>query len=131
MRIALLVVAGIALVGFMIVAVVLPHQHDAAARDAALALIAGAEQAKQQVSASAAKTGQLTGAGLDVKVAPRNDPKFGEMKWVVTENGDIRGWNDRNALEVTMTPTIKSGRTSWNCKGFPISAMPASCGGRS
>lgn len=131
MRIALLVVAGIALVGFLVVAVVLPQQQDTAARDAALALIAGAEQARQQVSASAEKAGQLTGAGRDVRLAPLKDPKYGEMKWIVSENGDIRGWNQRNALEVTITPTMKSGRMSWHCKGFPVNAMPSSCGGRS
>ncbi|HVL35774.1 MAG TPA: hypothetical protein VM489_08910 [Burkholderiales bacterium] len=130
-RIALLVVAGIALVGFLAVAVVLPYQQEAAAREAAAALISGAESAKQQVSASAEKSGNVAGAGRGIKVAPRIDPKHGELKWIVSENGDIRGWNERNALEVTMTPSLKGGKASWNCRGFPVSAMPPHCGGRS
>jgi len=47
MRIALLVVAGLALIGFLAVAVVLPQRAGAEAREAAQALILGAELAKQ------------------------------------------------------------------------------------
>ena len=131
MRIALLVVAGLALIGFLVVAVVLPQKAGADAKDAAQALITGAEPAKQQVSASAEKSGNLSGAGKGVKVAAKSDPKHGEMKWIVSENGDIRGWNEKNALEVTMTPSLNSGKASWNCKGYPVNAMPPNCGGRS
>lgn len=130
MRIALLVVAGLALIGFLAVAVVLPQMAGADAREAAQALIAGAEPAKQQVSASAEKSGNLSGAGKGIKVAAKNDPKHGELKWIVSENGDIRGWNEKNALEVTMTPSVQSGKASWNCKGYPVNAMPQNCGGR-
>jgi hypothetical protein len=131
MRIALLVVAGLALVGFLAVAVVLPQMAGAEAKDAAQALIAGADPAKQQVSASAEKSGNLAGAGKGIKVAAKNDPKHGEMKWIVSENGAIRGWNEKNALEVTIMPTLQGGKANWVCKGYPVDAMPASCGGRS
>ena len=131
MRITLLVVAGLALIGFLIVAVVLPHKAGADARDAAQALISGAEPAKQQVSASAEKAGNLTGVGKGIKVAARADPKHGEMKWIVSENGNIHGWNERNALEVTITPSLQSGKANWNCKGYPVTVMPTNCGGRS
>lgn len=131
MRIALLAVAGLALVGFLVVAVVLPQMAGSAAREAAQALIAGTEPAKQQVGAAAEKSGKLAGAGKGVKLAPRNDPKHGEMKWIVSENGAIRGWNEQNALEVTLMPALQGGKTSWTCKGYPVSAMPVSCGGRS
>jgi hypothetical protein len=131
MRIALLVVAGLALIGFLVVAVVLPQRAGAQARDAAQALIAGAEAAKQQVGAAAAKSGKLEGSGEGVKVAPKSDPKHGEMKWVVSSNGAIRGWNEQNAIEVTLTPTLQGGQPGWTCKGYPVSAMPPSCGGRS
>jgi len=131
MRIALLVVAGLALIGFLAVAVVLPQRAGAEAREAAQALILGAEPAKQQVAAYAEKSGNLAGVGKEVKLATKSDPKHGEMKWIVSENGDIRGWNERNALEVTLTPTLQSGKASWNCKGYPITVMPANCGGRS
>src|SRR5207237_6491797 len=114
MRIALLVVAGLALIGFLIVAVVLPQKAGSDAKEAAQALISGAEPAKQQVSASAEKAGNLSGAGRDVKVAEKKDPKHGEMKWIVTENGDIRAWNKENAVEVTITPSLNSGKASWN-----------------
>jgi len=130
MRITLLVVAGVALIGYLLVAVVLPQRAGADAREAAQALISGAEPAKKQVGASAEKSGNLTGVGKEVKVSAKNDPKHGEMKWIVSENGDIRGWNEKNALEVTMTPTLQSGKASWNCRGYPVSVMPASCGGR-
>ena len=131
MRIALLVVAGIALVGFLAVAVVLPQKAGADAREAAQALISGAEPAKQQVAAFAEKSGNLAGVGKGVKVAAKADPKHGELKWIVFENGDIRGWNEKNALEVTMTPSLQSGKANWNCKGYPLTAMPQNCGGRS
>jgi hypothetical protein len=130
MRVALLVVAGLALVGFLIVAVVLPQKAGADAREAAQALIAGADPARQQVSASVEKSGQVNGVGKGIKVAARIDPKHGEMKWFVSENGDIRGWNEKNALEVTMTPSVQSGKANWNCKGYPVMAMPPNCGGR-
>lgn len=131
MRIALLVVAGLALIGFLVVAVVLPQMQGAEARDAAQALISGAEQAKRQVATLAEKSGNLFGAGKGIKVAAKNDPKHGEMKWIVSDNGDIRGWNEKNALEVTITPSLQSGKANWNCKGYPVNAMPPDCGGRS
>lgn len=131
MRAALLVIAGIALIGFLAVAVVLPSMAGAEMRDAAQALVAGAEPAKQQVGAAAEKSGKLAGSGNGVKVAPRNDPKHGELKWIVSGDGAIRGWNEKNALEVTITPTLQSGKTNWNCKGYPVDAMPVSCGGKS
>jgi hypothetical protein len=28
-------------------------------------------------------------------------------------------------------PTLQGGKTNWNCKGYPMDAMPANCGGRS
>ena len=130
MRAALLVIAGIALIGFLAVAVVLPRMAGSEAREAAQALVAGAEPAKQQVTAAAEKSGRLDGVGDGVKVAAKNDPKHGEMKWIVSQNGAIRGWNEKNALEVTLMPTLQGGKASWNCKGYPMDAMPANCGGR-
>jgi hypothetical protein len=129
MRIALLVVAGVALIGFLFVAVVLPHKAEADARHAAQALITGADPAKQQVAASVEKSGDLSGVGRGIRVASKSDAKHGEMKWIVSENGDIRGWNERNALEVTITPSLQSGKANWNCKGYPVMAMPPNCGG--
>lgn len=131
MRIALLVVAGLALVGFLVVAVFLPHKAGADAREAAQALISGADPARKQVAASAEKLGNLAGVGKGIKVSAINDPKHGEMKWIVSDNGDIRGWNEKNALEVTLTPVLKSGKANWNCKGYPVTVMPLDCGGRS
>ena len=45
-------VAGLALVGFLVVAVVLPQMAGAEAKDAAQALVAGAERGEKQVSAA-------------------------------------------------------------------------------
>lgn len=130
MRLGLIIVAGLALVGFLIVAVVLPQKEGADAKEAAQALIAGAEAAQKQVAAAAEKTGNLAGSGKEVKVAPRTDPKHGEFKWLVSDGGAIRGWNERNALEVTFTPALQGGKVSWTCRGYPVSAMPPQCGGR-
>ena len=130
MRIALLVVAALALVGFLMVAVVLPQRAGAESKEAAQALVAGADAAKQPVAAAAEKAGNLAGSGKDVKVAAKNDPKHGEMKWIVSADGAIRGWNEKNALEMALTPSLSGGKVSWNCKGYPVSAMPVSCGGR-
>jgi hypothetical protein len=129
MRMSLLIVAGVALAGFLAV-VFLQQKEGAERREAAQMLISGAESAKKQLAASAEKSGNLAGVGKEVKISAKADPKYGEMKWIVLENGDIRGWNEKNALEVTMTPTLQAGKASWNCKGYPITAMPASCGGR-
>jgi hypothetical protein len=131
MRIALLTIAGLALIGFLVVAVVLPQMAGAEAKDAAQTLIAGAEPAKQQVGAAAEKSGNVAGTGKGVKVVSKNDPKHGEMKWIVSENGAIRGWNEQNAIEITMIPALQAGKASWTCRGYPVNAMPASCGGRS
>jgi len=130
MRLGLIIVAGLALVGFLIVAVILPQKEGADAKEAAQALIAGAEAAQKQVAAAAEKGGNLAGSGKDVKVAPRTDPKHGEFKWLVSDGGAIRGWNERNALEVTFMPALQGGKVSWTCRGYPVSAMPPQCGGR-
>jgi hypothetical protein len=130
MRAALLVIAGLALIGYVAVAWVLPSMAGSEVRAAAQALVMGAEQAKQQVAARAEKSGNLAGAGNGVKLIEKDDAKYGKMKWIVAENGAIRAWNEQNALEVTFTPALQSGKTIWSCKGYPVDAMPASCGGR-
>ena len=130
MRIALLVVAGLALIGFLAVAVVLPQMAGAEAKEAAQALVAGTEPARQQVGAAAEKSGKLAGSGKDVKLAPKSDARHGELKWIVAEDGAIRGWNEKNAIEIAVMPTLGGGKVSWNCKGYPMAAMPAACGGR-
>lgn len=131
MRAALLAVAGLALIGFLAVAVVLPRMSGSEAREAGAALVSGAEAAKQQVAAAAEKSGKLEGSGAGIRLASRSDPKHGELKWIVSENGAIRGWNEKNALEVTLLPTLQAGKVSWNCRGYPVDAMPPSCGGKS
>ena len=130
MRIGLLVVAGLALIGFLVVAVVLPQMAGTEAKEAAQALVAGAQPAQQQVSAAAEKNGNVSGAGKGVKLAAKNDPKHGDLKWIVGDDGAIRGWNEKNALEIALTPSLQGGKLGWNCKGYPVSAMPTSCGGR-
>jgi hypothetical protein len=130
MRVVLLMVAGLALAGFLVVAVVLPRMAGAETKEAAQALVSGVDAAQKQVSANAEKAGNFGGAGKDVKVAPRNDAKHGEMKWLVAENGAIRGWNEKNAIEITLTPSMAGGKVAWACKGYPVGAMPASCGGQ-
>jgi len=130
MRVGLLVVAALALIGFVVVAVVLPQAQGTKAKEAAQALVAGAQPAQQQVGASVEKSGNLAGAGRGVKVAEKTDPNYGRLKWIVAEDGAIRGWNEQNVLEIALTPTLQAGKVSWTCKGYPISAMPASCGGR-
>jgi len=130
MKIGLLVVAALALVGFIMVAVVLPQKAGADSKEAGEALVAGAESAKQPVATAAEKAGNLAGSGNGVKVAAKNDPKFGELKWLVEAGGTIRGWNEKNALEIAVTPTLSGGKVSWTCRGYPVSAMPTSCGGR-
>ena len=129
MRVGLLVVAALALIGFVVVAVVLPQMAGAKSREAAEALIAGAEPAKQQIAANMQRSGALTGAGKGVKVAPQ-DSKHGNLKWIVEDDGAIRGWNEQNALEIAVTPLLQGGKLTWSCKGYPVSAMPQACGGR-
>jgi hypothetical protein len=129
MRIGLLIVAGLALAGFLVVAVVIPQMAGNESKDAAQALISGAAPAQLQVAAAAEKSGALANSGKGVKIAPKNDPKHGELKWLVSDEGAIRGWNEKNALEVTFTPALQGGKATWSCRGYPVSAMPASCGG--
>jgi hypothetical protein len=130
MRAALLVIAGLALVGFVAVSFVLPQMAGTEAKEAAQALIAGADAPKQQIVAVAEKAGNLTGAGNNIKVASRSDPKYGELKWIVEANGAIRGWNEKNAIEISVTPALKDGKVGWICRGYPNASMPAACGGR-
>jgi len=129
MRNVLLGVAVLALIGFIVVAFVLPKMSGDESRSAAQALIAGADTAKKQIEAAAQKAGKLDGAGQGVKIAAQVDPKHGEMKWLVEDNGTIRAWNANNAIEIAITPSLRDGKTSWACKGYPNDAMPASCGG--
>lgn len=131
MRATLIVVAILALAGFIAVAVVLPQMAGSEAREAAQALITGADAARQQVAAAAQQSGKLAGAGKDIKVPSRTDPKHGELKWIVELNGAIRGWNEKNAIEVSIVPNQQGGTLAWSCRGYPITAMPASCGGKS
>ena len=131
MRAALIVIAVLALAGFIAVAYVLPQMAGSDAKEAAQALIAGADAAQQQVAAAAEKVNNVGGSGRDVKVATRSDAKHGELKWIVETNGAIRAWNEKNAIEVSVMPALQGGKVSWNCRGYPITAMPASCGGKS
>jgi len=130
MRIGLLIVAALALIGFIVVAFVLPQMAGTESKEAAQALVSGAQPAQQQVGTAAEKAGNLNGAGKGVKVAAKNDPKYGELKWIVGEDGGIRGWNEKNALEIALTPSLQAGKVNWNCKGYPVNAMPSTCGGR-
>jgi len=130
MRAALLVIAGLALVGFIAVSFVLPQMAGADAKEAAQALVTGADAPKKQVAAAAEKAGNVTGAGAGVKVASTNHPKYGELKWIVEGNGAIRGWNEKNAIEISVTPKLEGGKVSWTCRGYPNASMPATCGGR-
>lgn len=130
MRAALLVIAGLALIGFIAVSFVLPNMAGKEAQEAAQALIAGTEALKSQVAAAAEKAGNLAGAGANIKAANKADPKFGELKWIVEQNGAIRGWNEKNAIEISLTPSLQGGKVGWACRGYPNAAMPANCGGR-
>jgi len=129
MRVGLLVVAALALIGFVVVAVVLPQMAGAKSKQAAEALIAGAAPGQQQVALNAEKAGKLAGAGKGVKIPP-NDNQHGNLKWIVEDDGAIRGWNEQNALEIALMPSLQGGKASWTCKGYPVSAMPPNCGGR-
>jgi hypothetical protein len=130
MRAALLVIAGLALIGFIAVAFVLPQMAGSEAKEAAQALVSGAEAAKQPVAAAAEKAGNLNGAGANVKIAPKTDAKAGDLKWIVEANGAIRGWNEKNAIEISLTPRLEGGKVTWICRGYPNASMPANCGGR-
>lgn len=130
MRVGLLVVAGVALIGFITVAVVLPQMAGGETRDAAAVLVSGANPAKTEVTTVAEKTGNLVGAGVNVKIPPKIDPKYGELKWIVEPGGMIRGWNAKNAIEIALTPTLTAGKVAWICKGYPGESMPVTCGGR-
>jgi hypothetical protein len=131
MRAALLVIAGLALVGFIAVSFVLPGMAGTEAKEAAQTLVAGADPAKQQVTAAAEKAGTVTGSGKDVKLPSKPDAKYGEFKWIVESNGAIRGWNEKNAIEISVTPRLEGGKVAWTCRGYPNASMPATCGGRS
>ena len=130
MRAALLVIAGLALAGFIAVSFVLPQMAGADAKEAAQVLVTGTEAPKQQVAAAAAKAGNLTGAGAGIRVAESDHPKFGKLKWIVENNGAIRGWNEKNAIEISVTPKLEGGKLEWACRGYPNASMPTSCGGR-
>ena len=130
MRVGLLVIAGVALIGFLAVAVVLPQMAGGEARDAAAVLVSGANPAKAEVTAAAEKASNLAGAGANIKVPPKTDPKYGELKWIVEPGGLIRGWNEKNAIEIALTPTLTAGKISWICKGYPSQSMPVTCGGK-
>jgi len=121
--------AGLALAAFVVLVVVMPRIQRAEARGAARALIDGARLAERQIGATARQAGSLAAAGHGVKLSSRADPKLGRLEWVVADNGVIRGWNRKHAVEIAITPALSGGAISWRCHGFPIDAMPADCGG--
>lgn len=130
MRIGLLVFAALAAVGFVVIAVVMPQMSWGETRDAAAVLVSGAEAAKPQVAGAAEKSGNLAGAGQGIKIASKTDPKYGELKWIVEPNGVIRGWNEKNAIEIALTPALTGGKVTWSCRGYPLQSMPVTCGGQ-
>ena len=130
MRTGLLVIAGVALIGFLAVAVVLPQMEGGETRDAAAVLVSGANQGKAEVAAAAEKSTNLAGSGANIKIASKSDPKYGELKWIVSDGGMIRGWNEKNAIEIALTPTLAAGKVAWTCKGYPAQSMPVTCGGK-
>ena len=130
MRMGLLVIAGAALLGFLAIAVVLPQMEGGESRDAAAVLVSGTNAAKGEVTAAAEKAANLTGAGANIKIASRTEPKYGELKWIVEPGGMIRGWNEKNAIEIALTPTLAGGKVAWTCKGYPAQSMPVTCGGK-
>src|SRR3954463_14715672 len=130
MRVGLLIVAGLALIGFLLVAVLLPRMAGSEAKAAAQALVAGAQPAQQQVGAIVEKSGNLAGAGKGLKVAAKTDARHGELKWIVGDDGSIHGWNAKNALEGALPPSMQAGKGSWDRKGYPGSGMPSPGGGR-
>ncbi len=113
MRTWILIVAVLALVGFAAVSFTLPG-------------MAGAE-AK---AAAAEKAGNLAGAGNGVKLEAKKDAKAGELKYVVEANGVAQGWNEKNAIEISLTPSLQGGKVGWACRGYPNAAIPANCGGK-
>jgi hypothetical protein len=130
MRVTVLVViAVLVLVGFVAIGYVVPGMEGADAKSAAQALLAGSESAKQQVTGAAEKSGNLAGAGKGIRIEGKKDAKLGELRWVVSEDGAIRGWNGENAIEIALTPTLQAGKVAWTCRGYPHGAMPSSCGG--
>ena len=130
MRIGLLVFLALALIGFVVVAVVMPQMSWGETRDAAAVLVSGADAAKAQVASAAEKSGNLSGVGQGVKIASKMDPKYGELKWIVEPNGVIRGWNEKNAVEIAVTPALSGGKIAWSCRGYPLQSMPVTCGGQ-
>ena len=81
------------------------------------------------LAANIQKSGAVSGVGKGVKL-PARDTAHGNLKWIVADDGAIRGWNEQNALEIALTPSLQAGKLTWNCKGYPVSAMPTTCGGR-
>ena len=130
MRVGLLVVAGAALLGFLAIAVVIPQMEGGESRDAAAVLVSGTNTAKSEVTAAAEKAGNLAGAGANIKIAPKSDPKYGDLKWIVEPGGVIRGWNEKNGIEIALTPTLAGGKVAWICRGYPAQSMPVTCGGK-
>jgi len=129
MRIALFIVAAVVLVVFVAIGYIIPGMTNAEAKSAAQALLTGAEAAKEQVVKAAEKSGSLAGSGRGVKVDRRSDAKLGAMTWVVSEDGAVHGWNGENAIEITITPSLRGGKVAWSCSGYPRHAMPPLCGG--
>jgi type II secretory pathway pseudopilin PulG len=128
MRALLIVVAVLALAGFVAVAFILPQKAISESRNAAQALIEGAASARQTVTGNAEKASSLQDSGAGVKLANRMDPAHGELKWIVEAGGAIRAWNEKNAIEISLTPSLQGGKVTWKCRGYPAAAMPESCG---
>src|SRR4051812_49726581 len=118
MRIVLLMVAGLALAGFLVVAVVLPQMAGAETKQAADALLAGAEAAQKQVTERAEKSGNVAGSGAEVKITAKKDPKHGGLKWLGAEKGALRGWNEKKAIQNKPIPSMPGRQIALARQGY-------------
>jgi len=84
----------------------------------------GANTAKSDVTAAAEKSGNLAGSGANVKVEKKIDPKYGELKWIVEPGGVIHGWNEKNAIEIALTPDARGRKGRLDVQGVPAQSMP-------
>jgi len=86
------------------------------------------EAALKQIVQIAERRGTLVGSGIGVVIPERESTILGRTQWIISPDGVIRGAAPKRGLVVTLTPAMRDGRVTWNCKVEPERQfMPATC----
>jgi hypothetical protein len=75
--------------------------------------------ALKQITQVAEGKGTLAGSGVGVVIPAKESANLGPTQWTISPDGMVRGTASERGLEVLLTPEMRDGKVSWNCKLEP------------